>query len=66
MFPGYPYLENPDGMMPAHTKVHEGNLPTGTQLQSLRMSGTLNGVSGTSTGHPLCRFIPRSIRSMWR
>jgi hypothetical protein len=53
--------ENPDGSMPAHTKGHEGNLPVGSQIQSLRMLSPLDGALGEPTaGHPLCRFIPRS------
>jgi hypothetical protein len=47
MFPGNPYWENPNGSMPSHTKGHEGNLPIGTQIQSLRMPGPHIGVSGS-------------------
>jgi hypothetical protein len=44
--------------MPAHMKRCEGNLLTGTQIQSLRMSGLLNGVPGApAAGHLLCRFV---------
>jgi hypothetical protein len=33
-------------------------------MRSLSMSGQLDGASGLpAAGQPLCRFIPRSIRS---
>jgi hypothetical protein len=45
--------------MLAHMKVREGNIHVGTPIQSLRMSGPLDGASGVpATGHPLCRFLP--------
>jgi hypothetical protein len=51
----------------AHTKGHEENLPVRTQIQSLRVLGPLDGVLGAPTaGHPLCRFVPRSVCSGWR
>jgi hypothetical protein len=52
---------NPNGSMSAHMKGHEGNLPVKTQIQSLWMSGPLDGAPDAPTvGHPFCRFIPRS------
>jgi hypothetical protein len=50
-----------DGLMLAHTKGREGNLPVGTQIQSLRMPGALDGASETPTvGHHLSRFVAHS------
>jgi hypothetical protein len=63
-FPGNPYRKNLDGYIPSHTKGCEGNLLTGAQIQSLRMSGPLDGALGVpAAGHPLCHFVPRSVCS---
>jgi hypothetical protein len=54
-------MENPDGSILAHTKGHDGNVRVGTLIQSLSMSGPLDGAPGVpTTGHPLCRFVPYS------
>jgi hypothetical protein len=56
-----PLWENPDGLVPTHMEGHEGNLPVGTQIRSLRMSDPLDGaLDAPAAGHPLCHFIPRS------
>jgi hypothetical protein len=48
--------------MPSHMKVHEGNILTGTQTQSLRMWSPLDGVlSALAVGHLLYRFVPRPV-----
>jgi hypothetical protein len=53
--------------MLAHMKGREGNLPAGTQIRSLRMSGLLDGgPDALAANHPLCRFAPRSVHSGWR
>jgi hypothetical protein len=47
--------------MPAHIEGHEGNLPIGTHIWNLRMSGPLDGALGVpTTVHPLCPFVPHS------
>jgi hypothetical protein len=48
--------------MPAHTEGHEGNFQARPQIQSLRMSGPLDGAPAVlATGHTLCCFVPRSV-----
>jgi hypothetical protein len=50
--------------MLAHMEGHEGNLEAGPQIQSLRMSGPLDGAPGVlATGHTLCCFVPHSVCS---
>jgi hypothetical protein len=44
-------VESQDSSMPAHTEGHEENLPTETQIRSLRMSGPLDGAPGVPTCH---------------
>jgi hypothetical protein len=49
--------------MPSHMVGHEGNLLVGTQIQNLRMSGSLDGALGVpAIGHPLCYFVSRFVR----
>jgi hypothetical protein len=56
--------ENPDGSMPAHMEGHEGKLLVETQIQSLRMSGFIDGAPDVpAAGHPLCRFVLCSSHS---
>jgi hypothetical protein len=65
-FLGNPWRENSDGSVPDHMEGREGNLPVGTQIQSLRMSGPLDGaLDAPAAGHPLCRYVPRSSSSGW-
>jgi hypothetical protein len=52
--------------MPAHMEEREANLSVGTQIQSFKMLGPLDGAPDVPTaGHPLCRFDPHSGCSRW-
>jgi hypothetical protein len=51
LFLGSPYWEKLDGYMPAHMGG-DGNLLARTQIQSLRMTGPLGGVSGSASCWP--------------
>jgi hypothetical protein len=51
--------------MPAHTEGHEGNLLAGTQIQSLRMSGPLDGVLGSAIYWPSDVSLCPSLYLLW-
>jgi hypothetical protein len=58
--------ENSNVLMLAHTKGHEGNLPVGTQIRRLRISGPLDGEpDALDAGYLLFLFVPRSGCSGW-
>jgi hypothetical protein len=60
-FLGNLWWKNSVGSVPAHMEGREGNLTTGTQIRSLRISDPLSGALDAPTaGHPLCHFVPRS------
>jgi hypothetical protein len=48
--------------MLAHMKGHEGNLPARTQIQSLRISGLMDGASGVlAASHPFVSLCPSTF-----
>jgi hypothetical protein len=50
--------------MPTHMERREGNLLIGTQIQSLRMSGPLDGSQvAPAASHPFYCFVPCSVCS---
>jgi uncharacterized membrane protein len=52
--------------MSAHMEGHDENLPFWTQIQSLWMSDSHDGVSNAlAASHALCLFAPHSGRSGW-
>jgi hypothetical protein len=58
------HKENPNDKMPAHPEGCDRNLPFETQIRSLRMSNSLDGVTGVPVaGHHLMGLrVPRSGR----
>jgi hypothetical protein len=58
-FLGNFYRASPDDKMPAHTEGHDRNLPVETQIQSLRMSGPLDGaIESASCWLPFVSLCP--------